>query len=206
MITLSTALLRPKKRITIIRDRRIRDLVQKKAKLTLKRIIIFESEKLFGMMPGLPFLPEMILSRGIYEKFTWSELEWVILHEAGHCVMWHNAKCALVQGIILIVGTASIDGIPFFKSTVPVLILTFMLSTLTIRIMRFFEYEADYFSILRVDNPKGVISAQAKLVKSIDPKWLWLYSEQSFLRKLLFWNILPSKRISMAHVRLKQHM
>jgi hypothetical protein len=62
------------------------------------------------------------------------------------------------------------------------------------------EYQADKFSIERVDNPEGVITAQDKFRTA---KYKNLFnSEKSLGRFLLYWNIYPSKRIEMAKVRL----
>ena len=53
-------------------------------------------------MAGLPFWPKIILSEGLYKSFNRDELEWVILHEAGHCVLWHNLQAFLIQVFILL--------------------------------------------------------------------------------------------------------
>jgi hypothetical protein len=62
------------------------------------------------------------------------------------------------------------------------------------------EYTADRFSIDRVDNPEGVISAQEKF-RTANTK-IPFHSENSIFRFFLYWNIYPSKRILMARKRL----
>src|SRR3989337_4184844 len=87
-----------------LKDKWIYETVLKKTGLRLLDITIFHDKKMYGMMAGLPFWPKMILSTGLYESLNKDELEWVILHEAGHCVLWHNLKAFLIELSILICG------------------------------------------------------------------------------------------------------
>lgn len=192
--------LKPKESVSIIQDDWISNVVKNKTGINLSKIIIFNTPRLFGLMPGIPWYPEMILSRGMYENFTKDELEWVVLHESGHCVMWHVAKSVVVEMLILVLGlwVVSRIGKKYQLYLIPLLALSF--SLITIQIERYFEYEADYYSISRVDNPQGVITASEKLNNK---KPYWFYKEGSITRELLFWNILPSQRIKMARERLR---
>lgn len=197
--TFLSALLHAKQKITIIRDTWISGVIKKKTGIILKRIIIFEDKKPYGMMPGIPLKPEMILSRGLYQKFNKDELEWVILHEVGHCVLWHVVKIGVIQLIFLIIGLSIITTlhISFLFS----FIFAFLMSILAIQTIRHLvEYEADKFSIDKVTNPRGVITAQDKLRKSYKNS---IYNSEKGLTRFLFhWNIYPSERIKMANVRL----
>lgn len=157
---------------------------------------------MYGMMAGLPFWPKMILSEGIYKNLNKDELEWVVLHEAGHCVLWHNLEAFLIEMMTLGFGIYSISVtkmniflIPFF---------TLLLSFACIQIIRWIiEYAADSYSINRVDNPKGVITAQEKFRKN--PFKNPLSDEKSIFRFLLVWNITPTKRIEMAKLRMSNN-
>lgn len=193
------AFLQPRKRITMIKDEWIFKLVKQKTGLTLKRIIIFETNKLFGMMPSIPLKPELILSRGLYESFNKDEMEWVILHEAGHCVLWHTIKALVIELCFLFLGIFAITIVRL--DSISSFLLSIFLSLLCIQVLRrFIEFEADKFSIERVSNPKGVITAQDKFKNAKDKNMF--SSEKSIGRILLHWNILPSERIRMAKMRL----
>jgi len=123
----------------------------------------------------------------------------VLLHEAGHCVLWHNLEATLIEfslaglGVYLIT-TNNLGFAASFASSV-------LLALICIQIIRWLiEYQADNYSISRVTNPKGVITTQDKFRNS---KHSGIFSsEKSLGRLLLHWNILPSKRIEMAKVRL----
>ncbi len=146
-------------------------------------------------MVGLPFWPKMILSEGLYKSLNKDELEWVILHEAGHCVLWHNLQAFIIQIGILSVGiyTMLLYKLPLLLTWLYAIFLSFV----CIQILRWgTEYVADRYSIHRVDNPKGVITAQDKLRKS--------NGEKGILILLFRWNISPTKRIEMARQRMRR--
>ena len=156
---------------------------------------------MYGMMAGLPFWPKMILSEGLYKSFNKDELEWVILHEAGHCVLWHNLQAFFIQIGILFFGiyTVSLFKLPLFL--IPLYAIFF--SFVCIQILRWgIEYVADRYSISRVAHPKGVITAQDKFRNAYvkNP----FHSEKSIFRFLLHWNISPTKRIEMAKQRMQK--
>lgn len=200
--TFFNALRKPKSKIYCIEDPWISEILHKKVGLTLNRIIIFENSTLFGMMPGIPWKIEMILSRGLYETLNKDELEWVILHEAAHCKYWHVVKSGIVQIVFLFIGLTLMSV--FSLSLLSTIFSSILLALLAIQCMKYFEWQADTFSITHVDNPQGVISAQDKF-RMHRPKGLnWLYDENSILRHLLFWNITSSQRIQMARQREKE--
>lgn len=185
----------PRYKTSSIDDKWIKSIVKKKTGLSLLDIIIFHDQKLYGMMVGLPFWSKMILSEGLYRSFNKDELEWVILHEAGHCVLWHNLQAFFIQIGILSIG---IYTILLFK--LPLLVTwlyAIFLSFVCIQILRWgIEYVADRYSINRVGNPRGVITAQEKLRKA--------YKVKGILRFLFYWNIPPTKRIEMAKQRMRK--
>lgn len=187
----------PKIKTEILKDDWINSVVKKKAKLNLKDVTLFKDEKMYGMMTGLGpwIMPRMILSEGLYKNLNKDELEWVILHEAGHCVLLHNLQSMIIELIFLSTGLylISITNISLFL--IP--ILSLVLSIIAIQIIRIMtEYTADKYSIERVDNPMGVITAQDKFRKNY--KGGMFSNEKSILRFLFHWNIYPLQRIKMA--------
>jgi Zn-dependent protease with chaperone function len=201
IISFLSVIVGPKYKISSVDDPWLKSLVRKKTGLTLLDITIFHDKKYYGMMAGLPFWPKMILSEGLYKNFSRNELEWVILHEAGHCVLWHNLQAFAIELTLLFLGIYSV--IRFNLSFLPTILLAISASIICVQIIRWgIEYMADRYSINRVDDLSGVISAQKKFIaehqKSI------LQSEKSILRFLLHWNIYPAKRIQMAKDRMKR--
>ena len=199
LISFSSLIVGPKIKTSLIKDSWIQNIVKKKTGLSLLDITLFHDKKMYGMMAGLPFWPKMILSTGLYKSFNKDELEWVILHEAGHCILWHSIEAFLIEIVILSAGIyliqitkMSLFFIPFFS---------LLLSFICIQIIRWsIEYVADRYSINRVDNPRGVITAQDKFRKS---HYKNLFNdEKSILRFLFYWNISYSQRIEMANRRL----
>lgn len=189
----------PRIKTETVSDKWIKSVVKKKTGLALLDITLFKEKRMYGMMAGLPFWPKMILSEGLYKNFSKDELEWVILHEAGHCVLWHNLEAFLIEMAILALGIYSIWKMRIGILLVPLFSLA--LSFVCIQIIRWaIEYVADRYSINRVENPEGVISAQEKFRKN--PFRSPFYKEGSMLRFLLYWNIYPSRRIRMAKKRM----
>lgn len=188
-----------KNRINELHDPWIQSTVKKKTGLSLLSISLFHDKKMYGMMPGFPLWPKMILSEGLYKTLNRDELEWVILHETAHCVFWHNAIAAFLQISVL---TTSIWIIQIMNPPLIIIpILSIFSSILCIQSIRWIvEYAADSYSIARVDNPIGVISAQKKFKDSYAKN---LFNREGSIIRLLFhWNIPASKRISMAKKRI----
>lgn len=184
---------------SVLQNKSLLSLIERKSGVSLENITLFHDSRPFGMMAysfTFPPRPEMILSKGLYEGFNKDELEWVILHEAGHQVKMHFIKAGLVELIGVILGA-------FLASKVSLIfipLLALLLAVLSIRVFKYFEYEADSFSIDRVDNPNGVISAQSKFRKAYNNNWF--YNQEGFMRRFFHWNIFPSERIQMAKLRL----
>lgn len=191
-------LFHPKRSIEVIHDEYISSLIKRETGLSLKRILVFKSEKMFGMMPGIPIKPELILSSRILEDLNKDELEWVILHESAHCLFWHVPKTILIQLSVWVIGLLILK---FLSNIVLIILLSTGLSLLVIRFMRVLEWQADKFAINKVSNPEGVISAQEKF-KKVNSK-LSFYQKGIF-RQLLFWNILPVERVKLAEQRIQR--
>lgn len=195
----SGLLIGPKTKTSLIKDDWIIKTVKKKTGLLLLDITLFHDKKMYGMMAGLPFWPKMILSTELYKSFNKNELEWVILHEAAHCIFWHNLQSFLIELLTLTLGIYLIQLNKINFINIP--ILSILLSIICIQIIRWTtEFTADSYSINRVDNPKGVITAQAKFKKNY--KSHLLNNEKNILRYLFHWNITYSQRIELANKRL----
>ena len=188
IISFSSLFVGPKIKTSTIKDEWIKNVVKKKTGLNLFDVTLFHDKKMYGMMAGLPFWPKMILLTGLYKSFNKDELEWVILHEAGHCVLWHNLQSFFIEMIILSVGIYLIQKNKINLFFIP--LYAILLSIVSIYLIRWTtEYMADKYSINLVDNPRGVITAQDKFKKSI-------------FRFLFHWNISSTLRIKMAKRRL----
>ncbi len=184
-----------KQGVSTISDAWISKTLLSKTGIKLDKITIFESQKLFGMMPSsLPFSPKIILSRSMYESFSKSELEWVILHEAGHYILSHGIKLGAAQLLSIIIGVSILSMYP---SNVVSLILALVLTILYIRVTKFTEFEADSYSISRVDDPRGVISAQEKLIRTNR------INQDSFFARYLKGQTLPRERMTLAEIRIQ---
>lgn len=183
----------------VLKDKWINKTVEKKTGLKLIDLTLTDDKALYGMMAGLPIWPKMILSEGLYKNLNRDELEWVILHEAGHCVMWHPLEAALIEGAFIISGIYILVAAKISLILVP--FYSLVLSFICIQFIRWLiEYAADKFSIERVSNPKGVITAQQKFRKYY--KGSKYDDEHSILRFLIHWNIYPEQRIKMAEERI----
>lgn len=188
LMTFASLIVGSKIKTSTIVDKWIIKTIKDKTGLVLKNLIIFHDKKPYAMMAGIYPFPKLIISEEMYKVFNRDEMEWVILHEAGHCVLWHNLKAIIIEGLILTLGISFINL--FQPSILMAAILSLILSILCIQIIRrFIEYEADKYSINKVNNPEGVITAQAKLRK---------YYKTGLYKLFLNWNISPDLRIKMA--------
>lgn len=149
--------------ITIIQDRKLQDLIFQKTDMVINSVKIAESHKLFGMMIGIPRYPQLILSRGLYQNFTPEELEYVLLHEAGHYQLGHGLKELVIGVSLFILGCVILKKItktPNQFITAGILGLAFGL--VLIRVGKVSEYQADAYALARTSNPKGMITATQK--------------------------------------------
>ncbi len=193
LVTFASLIVGPKIKTNRIVDKWILKTIKNKTGLVLKDITIFHDQKPYAMMAGIYPFPKLIISEKMYKTFNRDEMEWVILHEAGHHLLWHNLKAIIIEGIILTLG---IKLIYLFQLNILLSgLLSLFFCILTVQVIRYaIEYQADNFSIKRVTNPQGVITAQAKFKK---------YYKTGFYKLFLNWNISPDLRIKMAKLRLK---
>lgn len=121
--------------------------------------------------------PYMIISKDAYEKFNKDEMQWLLFHESGHYILWHSGKMILLHLFFLFVGFIILSSIS------SKILLTFLLGILFaiiyIQIVRRFEYEANYFALSKMDNPKGLSTLYAKAKvrywkRNMNKNRLWL--------------------------------
>lgn len=166
-----------------IKDDRILNLIKDKTGLRLSKIKLLDTNKTWAMMAGLPTMPYMVISKDAYENFTKDELQWVLLHEAGHYILWHNAKMIVLHFVFITVG---IFIIVQFSNLLDPLLLSVLLgifsAILYTQIARKFEYEANYFALSKMDNPTGV----ENMYEKAENKWRKKGIEKDGLFQRLF--------------------
>lgn len=141
---------------TDIKDEKILDLVKNKTGLKLSKIRLMDTDKVWGMMAGMPPKPYMVISKDAYENMARDELQWVILHEAGHWVLGHNIKMALLQAVFVLVGLFILQNNTYISPLILAPMLGVLLAIIHTQIARLFEYQANGFALARMDNPKGL--------------------------------------------------
>ncbi|MCR4276675.1 MAG: M48 family metallopeptidase [Candidatus Roizmanbacteria bacterium] len=198
LVTFASLIVGPKIKTNTIIDKWIINTIKYKTGLVLKNIKIFHDKRPYAMMGGIYPFPILIISEKMRKLFNKDEMEWVVLHETGHHLLWHNLEAIIIEGVTISLGVKLIHllQLNIFSSG----LLSIFFSILAVQIIRYgIEYQADKFSILRVSDPEGVITAQAKLKKYY--KDSLFNSEKSLLRILFHWNISPGLRIKMAKMR-----
>ncbi len=193
LVTFASLIVGPKIKTSIIIDKWILNTIKVKTGLVLRNLTIFHDQRPYAMMGGIYPFPMLIISEKMHKAFNRDELEWVILHEAGHHLLWHNLKAIVIEIGMIVIGIrlVSLFQLNIFLAA----ILSLLFSLLTVQIIRYtIEYSADKFSIKRVTNPQAVITAQAKLQK---------FYKTDFYRLFLGWNVSSNLRIKMAKSRLK---
>jgi len=149
--------------VTTIQDDNLRELVYSKTGIDIELIKILESDKPFGMMVGIPTKPQLILSRKLYDTFTPDEMEYVVLHEAGHYKLWHSVTELTVGIFLFAVGTLILRKIiPLQLSLPTALLLGVVFGIFLICMGRLNEYQADNYSLRHMTNPQGMIAATNK--------------------------------------------
>lgn len=190
-----------KKPLTLLKDKKLLDLLFKKTGLRLASIRISASEKLWGMMIGLPKYPYMILSQALYKKFNKDELEYVILHEMGHYILAHSAKLAVLYISFLTISSVLLSDIStlFIWGAVGVVVGLIM-----IQMSRIYEYEADAFALQRITNPKGMITATHQFEKAYKSFDAIRHDEDTLLGRLIYMGIPYNARVRSAQVEIKR--
>ena len=138
--------------------------MRKKTKLPLSIKILDEKNKMIGfMISSPPFKPVMLFSKKLYKSFNDDEMEWVILHESGHYLMLHNLRFIVVQLTLFLTGVYLFY---WLKTSFVITVLIFIvLSLIYIQLAKIFEYQADNYAAKNMDNPKGMITGNIKMMK-----------------------------------------
>ena len=136
------------------------DKVNKKVRVNFQ-IKVQNSPLIYGYSPSVPLKPLFVVSSGAIRYLKENELEWLVLHEMGHCIMWHLVKEVFVYMILLLLGSFAVYFLHI--NLYFVLSLSLILGLLWYQIERIFEYQADTFSLERIDDPQGMIEANKKM-------------------------------------------
>jgi len=187
--------------VTTVIDTKISDLVQDKTAVDIKTINISESELLFGMMIGIPGRPELVLSRKLYETFSETELEYVLLHEAGHYKLSHSIKEIVLAIFLLLLGITLLRRFSSKpKGFLYALFLGLLFGIVLIQYGKISEIEADSYTLERISDPQGMIQATEKFKKIADQG-----GTKPFLVKFLFERKNPyQNRVLMAEEELRK--
>ncbi len=211
--------------ITVVESQEIRNLIKDKTGLDIKTIKISESNRLFGMMIGIPTKPQLILSRNLYDTFNSGEIEYVVLHEAGHYILQHGLMEFLIGLFLQILGIwliMKVEKIPAFAGMtenrvgltnakneknfiiplIPAIFLGLFFGILMIQLGKIHEIKADEFTVKKMTDPTGMISATNKFRSFYGPK----YSENNNkLIQFLFYRGNPyDNRILIAEKEIKE--
>lgn len=142
------------------RDENLSKMIRDKTGLKLNKIRIIKSDKKFGMMVGL-VKPVMVLSSDLFNNFNKNELEYVVLHEAGHYQLKHSIKELFYWLLLLILGIVAISFIHYYGLLLTgILVLSFAI--LLTQVGRSHEYQSDRYALKRITNPVGMITATEK--------------------------------------------
>lgn len=192
---------RSKKPITVIQDEKLYKLLIEKTKAKIRTIKISESTLPFGMMIGIPTQPQLILSREVYDNFNKDELEYVVLHEAGHYILHHSLKELLIGLVFLAIGLFFLTNISSFQEGIFLSVILGMVFGIgMIQVGRMKELEADRYTLERISNPKGMITATHKFRDAYKNK-----SSNNALIRYLFYRGNPyENRIKMANEEIKK--
>jgi Zn-dependent protease with chaperone function len=149
-----------KKPVTILSDKNISILIKQKTGIIIESVTIAESDRPFAMMVGIPSKPQLVLSRYLYSTFSPVALEYVLLHEAGHYVLWHSVIETLAGITFLILGIMLLKRIHHgCRLYVTAVLLGVFFAVFMIRLGRIHEYNADGYTLKHISNPKGMIEA-----------------------------------------------
>ncbi|OGG12952.1 hypothetical protein A2773_01955 [Candidatus Gottesmanbacteria bacterium RIFCSPHIGHO2_01_FULL_39_10] len=167
-----------------ITDKKILDLIYKKTGLKLSKILLFDTSKVWAMMAGFPPKPYMIISNEAYKNLDKDEMEWIYLHEAGHYILWHNLKMALLQLLFIFPGLIMPIIIKsYILQIIGSIILAILSSILYFYLARLFEYEASYYAMRRMTNPQAISTLALKAQK----RWFDKVKHEKFHKLFNTW-------------------
>jgi len=149
--------------VTVVENAKLTDLIWQKTNVEIKTIKIAESDRPYGMMVGIPGRPQLLLSRGLYDNFAPDEVEYVVLHKAGHYALAHSVKELLLGLLLLVVGIWALKRTRKpARGIVGAITLGLIFGVAMIRLGAFNELQADNYAVTRMTNPEGMIAATEK--------------------------------------------
>lgn len=161
--TLLSNLNKTKTVVSVVVDEALLQLIRGKTGVEIKTIRIHESSRLFGMMLGIPTRPQLILSRNLYESFDQDELEYVVLHEAGHYKLGHMWKELLFGLVLMVLGSLVLYRYSRLIDTYVLAgVLGVVFALFLIQLGRVHEYQADAYTLQQISDPNGMIQATYK--------------------------------------------
>lgn len=143
--------------ITIVENKPMLQLIKDKTGIAITNIKISESQQPFAFMVGIPTQPQLMISRGIYNSFSPSAMEYVLIHEAGHYKFWHGVTEFGTMIIFLIIGVILIKKLNL--GFIRIIILGLFFGILLIQLGKFDEIKADEFTVETMTNSQGMIEA-----------------------------------------------
>lgn len=159
------SLINPKETILPFKDKNFLKKLQKKTGIDFD-IKVIKSKQFFGAMHGIPAKPIMTLSSKALEILDKGELEWVVLHEAGHCLGYHVPFLIVGFLITLMSGIYLAFHLSLGLYSIPILLLmAFIFNVIYQQIGRVTEYFADRYAVTHIDDPNNMIRANRKLRK-----------------------------------------
>lgn len=148
------------------------------------------------MISSPPFKPVMLFSEKLYRSFNNDEMQWVILHESAHYLTLHNLRFIIVQLTLFATGVYLFY---WLETGLIIIVLMFViLSLIYIKLAKVFEYQANNYAAKNMDNPKGMITGNIKIMKA--NKGLF---RNKILRYLLTIAVPFEERIKIAKKQLK---
>jgi Zn-dependent protease with chaperone function len=149
-----------KQPITVFNDKNISMFIKQKTGINIESMTIAESDRPFAMMVGIPSRPQLILSRYLFSTFSPEALEYVLLHETGHYVLWHTVIEMFAGITFLILGIMILRRIhQNFRVYFAAVLLGVLFGICMIRLGRIHEYNADGYTLKHISNPNGMIEA-----------------------------------------------
>lgn len=155
-------LLKGKTSVVVVQDVKLKELIERKTGVIINKFLIAQYERPFGAMFGIPGNPQLYLSKGLYERFTPNEIEYVVLHETGHYVLIHTLVEAFSLLLLTVFGVLLLKELNGVNGVIIAALFGAVFGVIMVRITRLFEYQADNYAVARMDNPNGMITATEK--------------------------------------------
>ena len=194
---LATRLLQPKQHFSPFRDETLIQRLRDVTGLNFE-IKVVDSPRVFGFMPGIPIKPILLVSQGALDRLSSDGLEWLTLHEAGHCLHWHSAIESVMFVAIGSVGMALIgtSHLGWWWA----ILLSIVLSVMWFQLTRLLELQVDEYALEHMANPQGMIEANEIMEKLVGSP---IYKDK-ILHRLFTPHLTYQQRIDMARAKLDQ--